>query len=127
MADYLQRSARHIASKTDVDQAYAVGRAAVEMAVKGKHSVMVSIERGPGKKYSWSLGEAPLEKVANMEKKMPRSFITKDGYGITQQARDYLEPLIVGEDYPPFKNGIPCYVRLKNVLVPKKLPSGFKV
>ena len=88
---------------------------------------MVSIERGPGKKYSWSLGEAPLEKVANMEKKMPRSFITKDGYGITQQARDYLEPLIAGEDYPPFKNGIPCYVRLKNVLVPKKLPSGFKV
>ena len=127
MADYLQRSARHIASKTDVDQAYAVGRAAVEMAVKGKHSVMVSIERGPGKKYSWSLGEAPLSKVANIEKKMPRSFITKDGYGITQQARDYLEPLIVGEDYPPFKNGIPCYVRLKNVLVPKKLPSGFKV
>ena len=104
-----------------------MGRAAVEMAVQGKHSVMVSIERGPGKKYSWSLGEAPLEKVANMEKKMPRSFITKDGYGITQQARDYLEPLIAGEDYPPFKNGIPSYVRLKNVLVPKKLPSGFKV
>jgi len=127
MADYLQRSARHIASKTDVDQAYAVGRAAVEMAVQGKSSVMVSIERGAGKKYSWSLGEVPLADVANMEKKMPRSFITEDGYGITQKARDYLEPLIAGEDYPPFKDGIPSYVRLKKILVPKKLVSDFKV
>jgi 6-phosphofructokinase len=127
MADYLQRSARHIASKTDVDQAYAVGRAAVEMAVQGKSSVMVSIERGAGKKYSWSLGEVPLADVANMEKKMPRSFITEDGYGITQKARDYLEPLIAGEDYPPFKDGIPSYVRLKKILVPKKLEGDFKV
>ena len=127
MADYLQRSARHIASKTDVDQAYAVGRAAVEMAVQGKSSVMVSIERGAGKKYSWSLGEVPLADVANMEKKMPRSFITEDGYGITPKARDYLEPLIAGEDYPPFKGGIPSYVRLKKILVPKKLMSDFKV
>jgi len=127
MADYLQRSARHIASKTDVDQAYAVGQAAVEMAVQGKSSVMVSIVRGAGKKYSWSLGEVPLADVANMEKKMPRSFITEDGYGITQKARDYLEPLIAGEDYPPFKNGIPSYVRLKKILVPKKLADDFKI
>tara|TARA_B110001469_G_scaffold5590_1_gene5839 strand:+ start:1129 stop:2391 length:1263 start_codon:yes stop_codon:yes gene_type:complete len=127
LADYLQRSARHIASKTDVDQAYAVGRRAVELAVQGKSSVMVSIERGTGKQYSWSLGEAPLEKVANMEKKMPRSFITKDGFGITQTARDYLQPLISGEDHPPYKNGLPDYVQLKNIMVPKKLLSDFKI
>ena len=126
LADYLQRSARHIASKTDVDQAYAVGKRAVEFAVQGKSSVMVSIERGAGKQYSWSLGEAPLEKVANMEKKMPRSFITKDGFGITQRARDYLQPLIAGEDHPPYKNGLPDYVALKNIMVPKKLNKIFE-
>ena len=126
LADYLQRSARHIASKTDVDQAYAVGKRAVELAVQGKTSVMVSIERGAGKQYSWSLGEAPLEKVANMEKKMPRSFITKDGFGITQKARDYLQPLIAGEDHPPYKNGLPDYVALKNIMVPKKLNEIFE-
>jgi len=126
LADYLQRSARHIASKTDVDQAYAVGKKAVEFAVQGKSSVMVSIERGAGKQYSWSLGEAPLEKVANMEKKMPRSFITKDGFGITQRARDYLQPLIAGEDHPPYKNGLPDYVALKNIMVPKKLNKIFE-
>ncbi|MGB2042348.1 MAG: 6-phosphofructokinase, partial [Porticoccaceae bacterium] len=113
LADYLQRSARHVASKTDVEQAYAVGRAAVEKAVAGKSGIMVTIERGTGKKFSWSLGEASLAKVANVEKKMPRSFITKDGFGITQKARDYLQPLIAGEDYPPFKNGIPHYPKLK--------------
>ena len=126
LADYLQRSARHIASKTDVDQAYAVGKRAVELAVQGKSSVMVSIERGAGKQYSWSLGEASLEKVANMEKKMPRSFITKDGFGITQKARDYLQPLIAGEDHPPYKNGLPHYVALKNIMVPKKLNEIFE-
>jgi 6-phosphofructokinase 1 len=126
MADYLQRSARHIASKTDVDQAYAVGRRAVEMAVQGKSSLMVSIERDSTKEYNWSLGEAPLEKVANMEKKMPRSFITKDGFGITQKARDYLQPLISGEDHPPYKNGLPDYVQLKNIMVPKKLKDRFE-
>ena len=126
LADYLQRSARHIASKTDVDQAYAVGKRAVEFALQGKSSVMVSIERGAGKQYSWSLGEAPLEKVANMEKKMPRSFITKDGFGITQKARDYLQPLIAGEDHPPYKNGLPDYVALKNIMVPKKLNEIFE-
>ena len=126
LADYLQRSARHIASKTDVDQAYAVGKRAVELAVQGKSSVMVSIERGTGKQYSWSLGEAPLEKVANMEKKMPRSFITKDGFSITQKARDYLQPLIAGEDHPPYKNGLPDYVALKNIMVPKKLNEIFE-
>ena len=125
LADYLQRSARHIASKTDVDQAYAVGKRAVELAVQGKSSVMVSIERGAGKQYSWSLGEAPLEKVANMEKKMPRSFITEDGFSITQKARDYLQPLIAGEDHPPYKNGLPDYVALKNIMVPKKLNEIF--
>jgi ATP-dependent phosphofructokinase / diphosphate-dependent phosphofructokinase len=127
LADYLQRSARHIASATDVEQAYAVGRAAVEYALEGKNSVMVTIERNKGKTYSWSLGEAPLDKVANIEKKMGRSFITRDGYGITQKARDYLAPLIQGEDYPPYKNGIPQYVQLAKVPVKKKLNTPFEV
>ncbi len=126
LADYLQRSARHIASKTDVEQAYAVGRGAVEKALEGKGGVMVTIERGSGKKYSWSLGEAQLSKVANIEKKMPRSFITKEGFGITKKAREYFQPLIQGEDYPPYKNGVPQYAKLKNILVPKKLDTGFE-
>ena len=110
-----------------MEQAYAVGRAAVEYALEGKNSVMVTIERNEGKTYSWSLGEAPLDKVANVEKKMGRSFITRDGYGITQKARDYLAPLIQGEDYPPYKNGIPQYVQLAKVPVKKKLGTPFEI
>lgn len=125
VADYLQRSARHIASQTDVDQAYAVGKAAVEMALDGKNAVMPCIVRGSGKRYRWSVGEAPLEKVANREKKMPRNFITRDGFGITPQAREYLSPLVVGEAYPPYRNGLPQYTRLKNISVPRKLPTRF--
>ncbi|MDP5069574.1 MAG: 6-phosphofructokinase [Congregibacter sp.] len=127
VADYLQRAARHIASQTDLDQAYAVGKAAVEMAVAGKNAVMPSIIRGKGKRYSWHIGEAPLEGVANVEKKMPRSFITRDGFGITSAARDYLQPLIQGEAYPSYRQGLPEYVRLKNQLVPRKLRSRFSV
>ncbi len=127
LADYLQRSARHIASKTDVEQAYAVGKRAVELAVEGKDSIMVTIERDEGSSYSWSLGEASLYRVANMEKKMPRSFITKDGFNITQEARQYLQPLIDGEDYPPYKKGLPDYVLLRKVMVPKKLADYFDV
>jgi 6-phosphofructokinase len=127
VADYLQRAARHIATQTDLDQAYAVGEAAVEMALEGKNSVMPCIVRGKGKRYRWSIGEAPLDEVANVEKMMPRSFITRDGFNITQAAREYLEPLIQGEAYPEYKNGMPKYVRLKNQLVPKKLAKGFKV
>ena len=125
LSDYLQRSARHLASKIDVDHAYAAGRRAVEMALEGKTSLMVTIEREKGEKYKWFLGEASLEKVANMEKKMPRNFITKDGFGITKKAKDYLKPLIIGEDFPPFKSGLPQYVKLKNILTAKKLKSDF--
>ena len=125
LSDYLQRSARHLASKIDVDHAYAAGRHAVEMALEGKTSLMVTIEREKGEKYKWFLGEASLEKVANMEKKMPRNFITKDGFGITKKAKDYLKPLIIGEDFPPFKSGLPQYVKLKNILTAKKLKSDF--
>ncbi len=125
LSDYLQRSARHLASKIDVDHAYATGRRAVEMALEGKTSLMVTIEREKGEKYKWFLGEASLEKVANMEKKMPRNFITKDGFGITKKAKNYLKPLIIGEDFPPFKSGLPQYVKLKNVLTAKKLKSDF--
>ena len=127
LADYLQRSARHIASATDVEQAYAVGRAALEYALAGKNAVMVTIERGKGKKYAWSLGEAPLDKVANVEQKMPRNFISRDGMNITDRARDYLAPLIVGEDYPPYRNGLPQAAKLKKVLVEKKLKESFTV
>ena len=127
VADYLQRSARHIASQTDVDQAYALGKAAVEFALRGDNAVMPCIVRGQGKRYSWSIGEAPLEKVANVEKMMPRKYITRDGFGITDAARDYLAPLIVGEAYPDYQNGLPKYVKLKNVAVPRKLKKKFKV
>ena len=121
VADYLQRSARHIASATDVEQAYAMGKAAVDFALAGKNAVMPTIVRLKTKSYRWSVGEAPLSRVANIEKKMPRNFISPDGFGITNQCRAYLAPLIAGEDYPPYKNGMPQYARLKNVLVKKKL------
>ncbi|HMK13565.1 MAG TPA: 6-phosphofructokinase [Burkholderiales bacterium] len=127
VADYLQRAARHIASKTDVDQAYAVGKAAVEFAIKGHNSVMPAIVRKSDKPYKWAIGMARLEDVANREKTMPRDFITEDGFGITGKCRAYLEPLIKGEDYPPYRNGLPDYVKLKNIAVPKKLPGEFKI
>ena len=123
VADYLQRSARHIASATDVEQAYAVGAAAVEFALAGKTAVMPAIIRGKGKKYSWSIGEAKLSDVANVEKMMPRNYISRDGFHITDAARDYLAPLIQGEDYPEYKNGLPQYARLKKVLEKKKLKT----
>ncbi len=127
VADYLQRSARHIASRTDVDQAYAVGKAAVEFALKGHNAVMPSIVRKSSKPYKWSIGMARLADVANHEKFMPRDYISADGFGITQKCRRYLAPLIQGEDYPPYKHGLPQYVTLRNVAVPKKLKSGFKI
>ncbi len=123
VADYLQRSARHIASATDVDQAYAMGKAAVDFALAGKNAVMPTIVRKPGKTYRWTIGEASLADVANVEKPMPRDFITEDGFGITAKARTYFSPLIHGEDYPPYRNGLPQYARLKNLLVPKKLAA----
>ncbi len=126
VADYLQRAARHIASKTDVDQAYAMGKAAVELAVKGRNSVMPTVVRASNKPYKWKVGVAELSKVANVEKMMPADFITADGFGITAKCRQYLEPLIKGEDYPPYKDGMPQYVRLKNVAVKKKLKGEFK-
>ncbi|GMW07411.1 MAG: ATP-dependent 6-phosphofructokinase [Nevskiales bacterium] len=122
IADYLQRSARHIASKVDVDQAYAVGKAAVELALKGKNAVMPVIVRQSDRPYRWSIGSAPLARVANKEKMMPRRYITPDGFGITAPARRYLTPLVQGEAYPPYRNGLPDYVTLSNIPVPKKLP-----
>ncbi|HLB57728.1 MAG TPA: 6-phosphofructokinase [Gammaproteobacteria bacterium] len=127
LADYLQRSARHIASKTDVDQAYALGKAAVELALAGKNAIMPIIVRDSNHPYRWSLGEAPLEKVANVEIELPTDYIRPDGFGITQQCRDYLLPLISGEDYPPYRNGLPDYVKLKNVAVEKKLEKTFEI
>ncbi|HEX9585733.1 MAG TPA: 6-phosphofructokinase [Gammaproteobacteria bacterium] len=125
VADYLQRSARHIASKVDVEQAYALGKAAVEFAIQGRNAVMPVIVRKSDDPYVWEIGVANLADVANVEKKMPAEFITPDGFGITDACRRYLSPLIQGEDYPPYKNGLPDYVTLKNVAVPKKLAAGF--
>ena len=123
LPDYLQRSARHLASKTDLDQAQAVGRKAVEFALKGMNSVMPVIVRTSDAPYRWKVEAAPLSKIANHEKKMPADFIRKDGYGITAQARRYLEPLIRGEAPPPYgRDGLPKYVSLKNTLVARKLP-----
>jgi len=127
VADYLQRAARHIASKSDVDQAYAMGKAAVEFAIKGHNSVMPTVERTSNAPYKWKVGMAPLSKVANVEKMMPKNFITKDGFGITDKCREYLAPLMKGEDYPPYgADGLPKYVTLKNVAVAKKL-EAFKL
>src|SRR5688572_19014273 len=127
VADYLQRAARHIASKTDVEQSYAVGKAAVELAAKGRTGVMPVIVRKSSKPYRWTIGVADLKDVANAEKMMPRDYITEDGFHITAKCRQYLAPLIIGEDYPPYSSGLPDFVRLKNVPVRKKLNTDFKI
>ncbi len=127
VADYLQRSARHIASATDVKQAYAVGEAAVKMAVRGATAVMPVIKRVSDKPYRWKIDQAPLSRIANKEKMVPRRYISKDGFSITAAGRRYLEPLIRGEDYPPYINGLPDYVTLRNVPVSKKLNTKFVV
>lgn len=117
VCDYLQRSARHIASKTDVEQSYALGKAGIEFALQGTTGVMLAIKRINANPYQWIIDPVPLEQVANQEKYLPKDFITADGFHITQQCRDYLSPLIQGEDYPPYKNGLPDYVQLKNQLI----------
>ncbi len=127
VADYLQRAARHIASKTDVEQAYALGKAAVELALEGRNAIMPAILRTSDTPYAWEIGAADLADVANVEKMMPADFISEDGFGITEACRRYLAPLIQGEDYPPYDNGLPSYVTLKNVAVPKKLGTEFKL
>jgi 6-phosphofructokinase 1 len=125
IADYLQRAARHIASKVDVEQAYAMGKAAVELALAGENAVMPTIVRKSSKPYRWTVGKVDLAKVANKEKMMPRNYISKDGFAITAACRSYLAPLIRGEDYPPYKDGLPSYVRLRNQRVARRLPNEF--
>ncbi|MDH3788878.1 MAG: 6-phosphofructokinase [Xanthomonadales bacterium] len=127
VSDYLQRSARHLASRVDVDQAYAVGEAAVKFAIAGKSGVMPVIKRTSNNPYRWKIEEAQLSRMANREKMMPKSYIASDGMGITPAARRYLAPLIRGEDYPPYdRDGLPKYVKMRKVLAQKKLPD-FKV
>ena len=123
VADYLQRSARHLASNSDVEHAYALGQAAVEMALDGKNSVMPSIIRTSNNPYTWEIGLGELKDVANVEKMMPENYISKDGFSITDTCREYIAPLIEGENYPPYKNGLPDYVVLKKSKVEKKLPT----
>ena len=126
VSDYLQRAARHISSKTDLDQAYAVGKAAVRFALSGENAVMPIIKRVSSKPYSWEIDKVKLSKVANVEKKLPQNFITKDGFGVTEACKNYLRPLIQGEAYPPYKDGVIETASLKNKVVKKKLKT-FKV
>lgn len=126
VADYLQRAARHIASQVDVDQSFALGKAAVELAVNGHNAVMPIIKREQDSPYQWSISHVALEDVANQEKAMPAEYITEDGFGITELCRRYMSPLIQGEAYPPYRNGLPNYIRLQNKLVTKKLAAFTK-
>lgn len=123
VADYLQRSARHLASRSDVEQAYAVGQHAVELALAGHNSQMPAIIRTSNDPYAWTIEAAPLSEIANQEKFMPRDFISEDGFGITETCRQYLSPLIQGEDFPPFENGLPKVAKLKLERVARKLPE----
>ena len=123
VSDYLQRSARHISSQVDLDHAYAVGKAAVEYASSGENAIMPIIVRKKTKPYSWEIGKVALSKVANIEKKMPRNFISKDGFGITQSCKNYLSPLIQGEAWAPFEDGVIQTASLKNKLIDKKLKN----
>ena len=127
VADYLQRAARHIASKTDVEQAYAVGKAAVEYAVRGMNAVMPAIIRKSSRPYRWKIEPVPLDQVANVEKKVPRNYISGDGFGITAACRRYLSPLIAGEDYPPYRNGLPDYVKIRGKTVKRRLSASWKL
>lgn len=122
VADYLQRSARHIASQTDLEQAYALGESAVNLAMEGKNALMPTIVRVSDAPYEWKIGTAPLDEVANQEKMMPESFFSEDGYGITEEAHRYFQPLIMGEAYPNYRDGLPDYVTLEKHLAEKKLP-----
>ena len=122
VADYLQRAARHIASQTDLEQAYSLGEAAVTLAMAGKNALMPTIVRVSDEPYEWRVGTAPLDEVANQEKMMPRSFFSDDGFGITEEARRYFQPLIMGEAYPNYRDGLPHYVTLDRHLATKKLP-----
>jgi ATP-dependent phosphofructokinase / diphosphate-dependent phosphofructokinase len=127
VADYLQRAARHVASKVDVDQAYAVGQAAVQYALAGRHGVMPAIKRLSSSPYRWKIVPVPLESVANVEKTVPRHYITPDGFGITAACRRYLAPLIGGEDYPPYHKGLPRYAQLLGKGVRRRLKDGYKL
>jgi len=123
VADYLQRAARHIASAVDVEQAYAMGRGAVELALAGVHGKLPIVVRLSDDPYRWEVGSVDLSAVANVEKTVPAEYISDDGYHVTDAARRYLAPLIQGEDYPPYRHGVPDYVRLSNTLVEKTLPA----
>lgn len=127
IADYLQRSARHLSSEVDLKQAYAVGEAAVKSAIKGEQSKMMTIVRKSNKPYKWTIGSTDLGNVANNEKMMPKKYITSNGYGITKACKEYMRPLINGEAYPPYKGGLPVFCELINKLVPKRLKSKFMV
>ncbi len=125
LPDYMQRCARHIASKTDIEQASALGRSAVGYALQGKKDIMLTIERLSSHPYQWQINAVPLENVANVERKMPKNFIRDDGFGITDQCREYLLPLIQGEDYPLYDKGLPKYLKIQNQMVEKKLMATF--
>ncbi len=122
VSDYLQRSARHIASQTDLDHARAVGRAAVELGLEGHSGVLAGIQRDSDDPYAWSIQPVPLEQVANHEKKIPAHFIREDGYGITEACRAYLAPLIQGQGYPEYADdGLPGFLDRTLAVLPQTL------
>jgi len=119
--DYLQRSARHIVSAVDLKQAYQLGKTAVQLAMQGKQSVMPIIVRTSNQPYRWHIDSVPLQDVANIEKKLPKKYIRADGFHITPSCKAYLAPLIQGEAYPPYLNGLPNYQPFPCRLVKPKL------
>jgi len=127
VCDYLQRAARHIASATDVEQSYRMGVAAVKAALAGQAGIMMTIERVSARPYRWRVGTVPLSRVANRERKLPRGYISRDGFSVTAACREYLTPLVRGEAPPPFRDGLPRFVKLANHPVKKKLPKRFEI
>ena len=121
ISDYLQRSARHLSSQVDVEHAYAVGSAAVRYALAGKDCVVPMITRISSSPYKWKINEVSLKVVANKEKFLPQSYISKDGYGISDTAREHILPLIQGEAYPIYQDGLPQMTRHRFPLLTKKL------
>ncbi len=125
VADYLQRSARHLVSATDLAQAYALGRSAVQMALAGDSGLAPVIRRLDDAPYRWQVVSAPLQALANVERHLPAEYISADGFGISDACRRYLEPLIVGEAPPPYRDGLPDYVRLSTVPLSRRLADTF--
>jgi 6-phosphofructokinase 1 len=122
VSDYLQRAARHIASKVDVNQAYALGLESIKVAKTDINNIMLTIKNNSTKQnYKWSISSTNLDNVANVEKMLPKSFIKSNNFEITNSCKQYILNLIQGEDYPTYQKGFPQYAKLKCKTIKKKL------